>query len=120
MPITTGALSVAVVSIVGIPPTAGFVTKWYLAVGAIQAARPVIAVALVFSALLALAYYLRVVNAFYFRPAVHEEVEAAGEPPLVMLVPVVALAALSVLAGLFAHIPVGIALPGVVRLLGGG
>ncbi len=120
MPITVGALSVAVISVVGVPPTAGFVTKWYLAVGAVAAARPLLAATLVFSALVMLIYYLRIVNAFYFRPAVHEEVERAVDPPLDMLAPVVLLSGASLALGLIAQVPIGIALPGVMRLLGGG
>lgn len=117
MPLTTAAISVGAISIVGIPPTAGFLCKWYIALGAIEAGRPVFGVALVFGALFIFVYYIRMINTFYFQEPVHEEILHVTEPPLTMLVPVLILAALCLVMGILGRIPLSFIEPAVVRML---
>jgi multicomponent Na+:H+ antiporter subunit D len=117
MPLTTAAISVGAISIVGIPPTAGFLCKWYIALGAFQAGQPFFGFALVFGALFIFIYYIRMVNAFYFQAPVHHEVVEAREAPLSMLVPILVLAALCLIMGVLGRIPLSFIEPGVVRLL---
>lgn len=62
MPITAAAFTVAVLGMVGIPPMAGFLSKWYLASGAVDAGAGWVLVVLVLSSLL---------NALYFFPIVY-------------------------------------------------
>jgi multicomponent Na+:H+ antiporter subunit D len=66
MPWTTLALLVGALSIVGLPPTAGFLGKWYIALGALGPAAPASRRVLA-GALLIFAYFARMLNAFYFR-----------------------------------------------------
>ncbi len=117
MPFTTAAISVGAISIVGIPPTAGFLCKWYIALGAVQADHPVFGVALVFGALFIFVYYIRMVNSFYFQEPVHPEILEVGEAPPSMLVPVLILAALCLVMGLLGRIPLSFIEPAVARLL---
>ncbi|MDI6692525.1 MAG: monovalent cation/H+ antiporter subunit D family protein [Anaerosomatales bacterium] len=117
MPLTAAALSVGAVSIVGIPPTAGFLCKWYIALGAFEAGRAAFGFALVFGALFIFVYYIRMVNAFYFQEPVHADVVHAGDPPLSMLVPVWVLAGLCLAMGLAGKIPLTFITPAVSRLL---
>jgi multicomponent Na+:H+ antiporter subunit D len=118
MPVTCLALSVGVLAIIGVPPTAGFVGKWYIALGALEAGRPFFAFVLVFGALLICIYYARIVNAFYFRSPTRTRVEEAREVPASMLVPVLILAALCLVMGVLGRVPLSFAEPGVLRMLG--
>jgi multicomponent Na+:H+ antiporter subunit D len=78
MPWTMAAFTVAALGMVGIPPTAGFVTKWYLGLGAVEAGQPWIVVVLVVSSLLNAAYFLPIVARAWFR----EPEAAAGARPV--------------------------------------
>jgi multicomponent Na+:H+ antiporter subunit D len=119
MPWTFAAMAIGAVSIVGIPPTAGFLCKWYIALGAIQAEEPFFAVALLFGALFIFIYYIRMVNAFYFQPATRDEVRNAHEVPFSMLAPMWTLAALCLVMGVLGRIPLIFIEPAVIRLLPG-
>jgi len=67
MPITMGAFFVGSLSVIGIPPTGGFFSKWYLALGTIEAGRHLMLVVLLVSSLLNAAYFLPIVyRAFFF------------------------------------------------------
>ena len=119
MPLTSAALAIGAVSIVGLPPTAGFVCKWYIALGAFEAGRGLFGVVLVFGALFIFVYFVRMVNALYFRPAVHREVSEAREAPPAMLVPVLILAALCLVMGVLGGVPLSFVEPAVLDLLPG-
>ena len=120
MPWTSISLVVGALAIVGLPPTAGFIGKWYIALGALEAGRPGFAVVVLAGALLVFIYVGRMMNAFYFRTPAHEEMLAVREAPASMLGPVLLLAVLCVLGGLFARWPMMLIAPAVTRLLGGG
>jgi multicomponent Na+:H+ antiporter subunit D len=117
MPLTAGAISIGAISIVGIPPTAGFLCKWYIALGAIQAKQPLFGFALVFGALFIFIYYIRMVNSFYFQAPTHAEIADAGDPPPSMLVPVLILAALCLVMGVLGAVPLRFIEPAVTRML---
>jgi multicomponent Na+:H+ antiporter subunit D len=119
MPVTSAAIAIGAVSIVGLPPTAGFICKWYIALGAMEANQPVLAAVLLFGALLIFIYYIRMVNAFYFQEPVHASVIEAHEAPASMLAPVLVLAALCLIMGVFARIPLSFIEPAVLQLLAG-
>jgi multicomponent Na+:H+ antiporter subunit D len=123
MPWTVAAISVGAISIVGIPPTAGFLCKWYIALGAVEAGHPFFAFALVFGALFIFIYYIRMVNAFYFRPPRDPAILEVREAPASMLVPILVLATLCLVMGVLGRIPLSFIEPAVTRLLapiGGG
>lgn len=120
MPVTAAAMSIGAISIVGIPPTAGFLCKWYIALGAVEAGHTFFAFALVFGALFIFIYYIRMVNAFYFREPVCEDVMTAHEAPPTMLVPVVVLAVLCLVMGVLGRVPLSFIEPAVLRLLPAG
>jgi multicomponent Na+:H+ antiporter subunit D len=71
-PLTAAAVGVALVSLVGLPPTVGFAGKWYLAVAVVDARAWVVVVVVLLSTLLSLAYAGRVVERLYLAPAGHE------------------------------------------------
>jgi multicomponent Na+:H+ antiporter subunit D len=69
MPLTTAAFTVAAFGMIGVPPTAGFVTKWYLGLGALDAGMPWVLGVLVLSGVLNAAYFLPIVYRAWFKPA---------------------------------------------------
>lgn len=79
MPWTAGAFAVGAISIVGIPPTAGFITKWYLFIGTIQAGQIAFFFVLLISTLLSAAYYLRVFR-MIFLGSPEESGDETSEP----------------------------------------
>lgn len=69
MPLTFAAFTVGALSIIGVPPTAGFVSKWQILLGAAETSRYGVVAALCASSLLSAAYFLPVViRAFFGRP----------------------------------------------------
>jgi multicomponent Na+:H+ antiporter subunit D len=118
MPQTSVAMAIGAVSIVGLPPTAGFVCKWYIALGAFEAEQGAFAFALIFGALFIFVYYVRMLNAFYFQKPVRPEVAAAREAPWSMRGPLLTLAALCLVMGLLGGLPIAFVEPAVIELLG--
>lgn len=81
MPWTMGAFAIASLSMIGLPPTGGFIAKWYLLQGAVDAEQAVVVAVLVVSTLLNAAYFLPIVYAAFFRPLPAGAPEH-GEAPL--------------------------------------
>ena len=67
MPFTMAAFTLAAISMIGIPPLGGFLSKWYLVIGAIEAGQTPIIVVLVVSTILNAAYFLPIVYAAFFK-----------------------------------------------------
>ncbi|MGI8822446.1 MAG: proton-conducting transporter membrane subunit [Acidimicrobiia bacterium] len=66
LPWTMGALAVGALSIIGLPPTIGFIAKYFLFVGAVEAGQWAVLVVLAVSTLLSAGYYLRVLRSALF------------------------------------------------------
>lgn len=66
MPLTAASFSVAAFSMVGIPLTGGFISKYLLAMSSVQAAQPYFVALIVLSGLLNAAYYFPIIWQFYF------------------------------------------------------
>jgi multicomponent Na+:H+ antiporter subunit D len=73
MPATLTAFTLAAIGMVGLPPTAGFVSKWYLGIGAIEAGQPWVVAVLAASSALNAAYFLPPVARAWFRTAASED-----------------------------------------------
>ena len=72
LPWTFGAFAVASLSMIGMPPVCGFVSKWYLANGAIAIHNNILLLALLASTLLNAGYFVPVIYRAFFRPPVAE------------------------------------------------
>ncbi len=68
-PFTAGGMAILLIALVGIPPSIGFVGKWYIAVGAIEAQAWPVAAVIFLSTMLTLAYVARLLEKMYFTPA---------------------------------------------------
>ncbi len=100
MPLTCAGIVLGGLSLVGVPSTAGFVTKWYLVIAAVEREAWVIAMLPVASSLIALAYMYRFVEVAYLRqpgPAL----AGVREAPAAMLAPALGLAALVLASGVY-------------------
>ena len=102
MPFTFGAFALASLSMIGAPPVAGFVSKWYLLNGAFDAGSVGIIVVLLVSTLLNTAYFAPVVyKAFFGQPSREDAEYHHGEAHPAMVIPLVITAAISVVIGLY-------------------
>lgn len=107
MPWTTAAFVAAGLSLVGVPATVGFISKWYLVQAALAQGWWPLALMIVVSSLLTLAYVWRIVETAYMREApqgVHR-----SEAPLTMLIPIWAFTGASIFFGLDANLTSAIA-----------
>lgn len=100
MPWTMAGFTIAAVSMVGLPPTIGFLSKWFLITGALDADAPVVAIVIAAASVLTLVYLLRVVEAIWFGEPRDEATAEATEPGRGVVAPVVGLAAATILLGL--------------------
>ncbi len=118
MPITMAAFVVGGLGLIGVPGTVGFVSKWYLVLGALERGWYPVAALTLISSLLAVIYVWRVIEVAYFqKPADDREV---SEAPLSMLVPVWILIGGTLYFGIFTEQTVGVATSAARQLLGGG
>ncbi len=114
MPVTMACFVVAGLSMIGIPLTVGFVSKWYLVLGSLEADLWPVAVLIVASSLLSAVYIWRVVEAAYFERAAADM--KRQEAPLLVLIPTVLLTLLCVVLGVATDFTVDIASRAVIFL----
>jgi multicomponent Na+:H+ antiporter subunit D len=114
MPWTMAAFTVGALSMIGIPPTAGFVSKWYILLGAIEAQQMVAIGVIIMGTLLNAAYFMPVVYAAFFRTPEsnpeHEHKEVHGEAPLAVVLAITVTAAGTVALFFFPDLPLELAL----------
>jgi multicomponent Na+:H+ antiporter subunit D len=99
MPVTMAAFVVAGLGLIGVPLTAGFISKWSLVLAAVEKDMWYIAVLILGSSLIAVIYVWRLVEVAYFRPVAAGAAEIK-EAPLSMLVPLWILTLASVYFGI--------------------
>jgi len=108
MPWTMGAFTVGALSLIGIPPLAGFLSKWMMFQGAAQAGNMTAIAVLGLSTLLNAAYFLPIVYAAFWR-APRDGEPAHGEAPWPSVVALVATAAATIALPFFAAVPLALA-----------
>jgi multicomponent Na+:H+ antiporter subunit D len=100
MPVTMTAFLVGSLSVIGLPPTGGFISKWFLVLGTLEADQITMLVVLLGSSLLNAAYFLPVVyRAFFCTPEESMFEDKVQEAPPWCVVPLVITAIVSI--GLF-------------------
>lgn len=118
MPWTMGAFAVGAISMIGLPPAAGFVSKWYLLQGALATSQWMAVGVIIVSTLLNAGYFLPIVyRAFLVRPADDEQAHghAHGEAPWPMVLALTLTATGTVLLFFWPEVPLALA-----RQLAGG
>lgn len=116
MPITCFGLVIGGFSLIGVPGTAGFISKWYLILAAIEKDQWWLVGAILVSSLLALAYVWRFVEVAYFRePPAGRPVR--GEAALSLLIPSFVLIATTIWFGFDTSFTAGTALDAAQQLL---
>jgi multicomponent Na+:H+ antiporter subunit D len=116
MPWTFAAIFIGGLSLIGVPGTAGFISKWYLVLAAIEQQNWAIALIILAGSLLAVAYMWNLIETLFFQP-VTPRAKAVREAPLSMLVPMWLLVIANIWFGLDTGLTVGIA-ETAVRMLG--
>lgn len=121
MPVTSVCFTLGALGMIGVPPLAGFITKWHLGAGAITAGTPWVIAVLVASTLLNAAYFLPLLQRIWFRPLpegmARQRNRLGRLRRLALLGPTVFVAITSLGAGVLAGVP-GSPLFWVTRLVG--
>jgi multicomponent Na+:H+ antiporter subunit D len=99
MPWTMGAFAVGALSMIGVPPTAGFISKWYLALGSLEAGQTAVLAVILTSTMLNAAYFLPILYKAFFEPLPPGETAEIHEAPLFMLLPLLFTALVTLLLG---------------------
>jgi multicomponent Na+:H+ antiporter subunit D len=109
MPWTMGAFAVGALSMIGLPPAAGFVSKWYMLSGAMESAQWTVVAVIVISTLLTAGYFVPIVYRAFLRAPQDEGHAVHGEAPLPMVAALLCTAAFTI--GLFVvpEVPLGLA-----------
>jgi len=105
MPLTMAAFTVGAFAMIGIPPTCGFFSKWYLLLGGIEAGQWQFVIALIFSSLVNAVLFFRIIEIAYFgslQESEHhgEAITERQEAPWWILSPLALTAVLLIVVGL--------------------
>lgn len=108
MPWTMAAFAVGALSMIGLPPAVGFISKWYMLSGAMAAQHWLVVAVIALSTLLNAGYFLPIVyRAFFLKPSAQEH--AHGEAPWPMVLALLASAGATVFLFFFPDLPLGLA-----------
>ncbi|MDH5589732.1 MAG: monovalent cation/H+ antiporter subunit D family protein [Gemmatimonadota bacterium] len=118
MPWTMAAFVIGGLSLIGVPLTVGFVSKWYLVLAALEQGLWPLAVVVLLGSLLAVMYVWKVVEVAYFQPP--PDGDPPAEAPLSLLVPTWALVVANLYFGIDAKLTAGVAMRAAEALLGVG
>jgi multicomponent Na+:H+ antiporter subunit D len=124
MPVTMAAFTVLALSMIGVPLTVGFVSKWYLSVGALEAGRWYVVPVILLSSILTAVYFWRIIENIYFDEAQEIETDSlklktVSEAPFGMLAPTLVMAVLCVFFGVASGVPLSVARRAASMLIGG-
>lgn len=117
MPLTMFAFALGGLALIGIPMTAGFVSKWYLVLGAFDAGLWWLVALILLASLLAVIYVFKVIEVAYFQDPPDGWVKE--EAPLALLAPTYALIGLTIVFGIWTDPMLGAAREAAAMFLGG-
>ena len=117
MPWTMGAFVVGGLGLIGVPLTGGFISKWYLVLGALERDWWLAAALVLLSSLLAVVYVWRVIEVAYLKPVPKNASKIEDAPPA-MLIPTWFLIGASIYYGINTELTVGVAKQAAQQLLG--
>jgi multicomponent Na+:H+ antiporter subunit D len=108
MPWTMSAFAIGALSMIGVPPAAGFISKWYMMGGAFDTGQLIAVVVILVSTLLNAAYFAPIVFSAFARPAA-DDPATHGEAPLPIVIALTTTAALTLALFLFHQVPLALA-----------
>lgn len=97
MPLTFGAFAICAFGLAGVPPAVGFISKWFLLLGFIEAKEIFFLVVLLASAMFDIAFFAPIVYNAFFKKAKSDVSPHYDEAPMFMLVPILAAVSISVI-----------------------
>lgn len=110
MPWTMAAFAIGALSMIGLPPAAGFVSKWYMLSGAMAGAHWLAVAVIVGSTLLNAGYFLPILHRAFFRaPSAEDAAHPHGEAPLPMVIALTLTAAGTVALFFLPDVPLSLA-----------
>ena len=118
MPWTFGAIIIGGLSLIGVPGTAGFISKWYLILAALEQQAWISVIAILVGSLLAVVYVGKLIEALYFKPS-PESRQDIKEAPMFLLIPTWTLALANIYFGLDTDLTVSVA-ESAAQVLGAG
>ena len=102
MPWTMGAFAIGAISMIGLPPAAGFLSKWYMLMGALEVEQWFAVGVIVLSTLLNAAYFLPIIYGAFLKPEVSDgHAHEHGEAPLPIVLALATTASATILLFLF-------------------
>lgn len=109
MPLTMTAFSIGAISMIGLPPTAGFLSKWYMLMGAFEQQQLIAVLVIIASTLLNAAYFIPIIYAAWFKQpeqsSSNESETAHGEAPWPIVMALMFTATLTILLFFFPDVP---------------
>lgn len=110
MPWTMAAFSIAALSMIGLPPAVGFISKWYMLSGAMVSGQWLAVAVIVLSTLLNAGYFLPIIyRAFFVAPPQHVNAHPHGEAPVWMVVALTITAVATVVLFFVPDVPLALA-----------
>lgn len=119
MPWTFAAIVIGGLSLIGVPGTAGFISKWYLVLAAIEKQHWLLVIVILLGSLLAVVYVWKLVEVLYFQPQKAVSAQTVKEAPLSLLLPTWILVIANIYFGFDTELTVGTAQQAVDLLLSG-
>ncbi len=107
MPITMTAFAIGALSLIGIPPAVGFISKWYIISGAASTGQMWVIAIFIVSTLLNAGYFLPIVYAAFFKAPRDDATH--GEAPLPIVIALIVTATLTIALFFFSNIPLRLA-----------
>ncbi len=108
MPWTFGAIVIGGLSLIGVPGTAGFISKWYLVSAALEREAWISVAVILVGSLLAVVYVGKLIEALYFKPLT-DSGRTVSEAPLLLLLPTWLLVFANIYFGFDTELTVGVA-----------
>lgn len=118
MPLTMAAFLIGGLSLIGVPLTVGFISKWYLVSAALENGWWAVAAAILLGSLLSVVYIWRVIEVAYFKP-VSESTPDVKEAPAALLIPMWILVLANLYFGIETSLTVGVSQMAAAELFGG-
>jgi len=110
MPWTMAAFTIGAISMIGLPPTAGFLSKWYMLMGAFQQEQLFAVLVIIASTLLNAAYFIPIIYAAWFKKAEQGgDTVIHGEAPKAIVFALMITASLTLLLFFFPEVPLQLA-----------